>query len=585
MKTNMSSMLNQWLAEAKADSPVWLDKVSRACADDDDCSCVIIEITAFNGEKRAYTRFFPSWSGADGERFVREYLCACVFNVLSAVGGSRLTIYHDPDNKPLSDLIDELNEIFQLRAPRRTGYGKPINEADRICAFLLLPPFQMEKRSVADYCPTEEQGKTAEGDLAEHLRKTAQSVNHGVHCGIDVGGTDIKLALAVDGELLCTREYDWNPSEFDCAELLVEPILRLTRLMRVCAAEYRHSGALSATLKVALDKATGDVELADLLEIEETKYSGSLNVLDSIGLSFPDVVLRDAIVGGETPKTQGMRNNPALEYDMEFAKITQLKTALEALCRAPGHVRVTNDGNMAAYTAAMELAHSERAESVGRGGLAHSLGTDLGTGWLDASGNIPEMTLELYDCIVDLGSWPSRELSPLDLRCVRNENSGLAGVRRYLGQAAVYRMAYAAQPALLDGFIERRGDMLAIRTEPEDMRKPCLELIMTEAERGNTAAEDIFRQVGRNLAHVTCDAATLLRPKTDTRFIFGRFVKRPRCFQLICEGFAEVEPRVTLTAADSDLAYTKLMRALGASETATVAQFGQAVGAIYFGMT
>lgn len=581
----MSSVLNHWLAEAKADSPVWLDEVSLACADDADCSRVIIEITAFNGEKRAYTRFFPSWTGADGERFVREYLCACVFNVLSAVGGSRLTIYNDPDNKPLSLLIDELDEIFQLRAPRRTGYGKPINEADRICAFLHLPPFQMEKRNLADYRPTQQSENTDACQLAGKLRQTAQSVNHGVHCGIDVGGTDIKLALAVCGELVCTREYDWNPAEFDRAELLVNPILRLTRLMRVCAAEYLNSGALSATLYHALDKSTGDDELAYILENEETKYFGSLNVLDSVGLSFPDVVLRDAIVGGETPKTQGMRNNSALDYDAQFAKLTALKTALEALCRAPGHVRVTNDGNMAAYTAAMELAHSERADTVDRGVLAHSLGTDLGTGWLDASGNIPEMTLELYDCIVELGSWPSRELSPLDLRCVRNENSGLAGVRRYLGQAAVYRMAYSSQPALLDGFIERCGDVLAIRTEPEDMRKPCLEHIMTEVERGNTAAENIFREVGRNLAHVTRDAAELLCPETDTRFIFGRFVKRPRCFELICEGFAEVEPDVSLTAADNDLAYTKLMRALGASETATVAQFGQAVGAIYFGMT
>ncbi len=299
----MSSVLNQWLVEAKADSPVWLDEVSRACADDADCSRVIIEITAFNGEKRAYTRFFPSWMGADGERFVREYLCACVFNVLSAVGGSRLTIYHDLDNKPLSALIDELDEIFQLRAPHRTGYGKPINEADRICAFLRLPPFQMEKRSIAEYRPAEKRKKSAEGNLAEYLRQIALSVNQGVHCGIDVGGTDIKLALAVDGELVCTREYDWNPAEFDRAELLVEPILRLTRLMRVCAVEYLHSGALSASLKRALDKATGDEELANILETEETKYSGSLDVLVSVGLSYPDVVLRDAIVGGETPKT------------------------------------------------------------------------------------------------------------------------------------------------------------------------------------------------------------------------------------------------------------------------------------------
>lgn len=584
MKNEMSSMLNQWIAEAKADSPVWLDDVCRACADDADCSRVIIEITAFNGEKRAYTRFFPSWTGADGERFVREYLCACVFNALSAVGGSGLTLYYDRDNKPLAALIDELDGIFQLNSARRTGYGKPINEADRICAFLGLPPFHMDKRALADYSPAHSREAQGTNDLAAGLRSTAVSVERGVHCGIDVGGTDIKLALAVNGELVCTREYDWNPAEFDRAEQLNEPILRLARLMRACAAEFLICGAVGAELEKTLDKSTTDAELICLLDEAEKRLAGKLNVMDSVGLSFPDVVLRDAIVGGETPKTQGMRNNPALDYDAEFAKITHLKTALEELCRAPGHVRVTNDGNMAAYTAAMELAHSEHSESVSGGVLAHSLGTDLGTGWLDASGNIPELTLELYDCIVDLGSWPSRELSPLDLRCVRNENSGLAGVRRYLGQAAVYRMAYAMHPVLLDGFTEQHDKLVFVRTEPEDMRKPCLEHIMTEAERGNAAAEEIFRQVGRNLAHITRDAAELLRPETDTRFIFGRFVKRPRCFELICDGFAEVEPGIALTAADSDLAYTALMRALGASETATVAQFGQAVGAVYFGM-
>lgn len=577
-------MLRQWIESAKADAPVWLDEVSRACAAVDTCTPVILELTLFDGKKRAFTRFFPSWSDEDERRFVREYLCACVFNTLSALGGSCLTFYYDLQNAPIAALIGELDGLFRPEAADRSGYGKIVREADRICAYLGRGRLRFERRSIAEYeaPPTEEHRRAA--DLAQALRDTALRADTRVCCGVDVGGTDIKLAVSANGTLVCTREYDWNPAGFSLAEQIIDPILLLTRLMRACAADYLATGAIGEGLRAALGKDTPDAVTASAVEEAEARLGATVNVLDSVGLSFPDVVVRDAIVGGETPKTHGMRANRALDYEAQFAKLTRLNAALEALCRAPGHVRVTNDGNIAAYTAAMELAHSGRAQLVQNGVLAHSLGTDLGAGWLNAAGEIPEYSLELYDSIIDLGSWVSREYAPDDLRCVRNENSGLCSVRRYLGQAGVFRMAWNAKPSLLDGFTAREGDKLVVRTVPEDMRKPCLEHIMLLAEQGDSAAAEVFRDVGRALAHVTAEAAVLLAPETDTRFLFGRFVKRRRCFELICEGFAAVLPDITLAAADSDLACTPLMRRLAAMTDVTVAQFGQAVGAVYYGL-
>lgn len=579
-------MLSRWINTANANGAVWLDDVQHECERSDDCSCVIIEITLFSGKKRAYTRFFPSWKDEEQRSFVKEYFCACVFNILSALGGSGMTFYIPRDNAGLSMLIAELDEVFQLHRPVRSGYGKVVSEANRICAFLKLPPFGFVVRDLTEYQPPAEKC-TQNGDyaLVEHLRDVAAKAAHGVHCGIDVGGTDIKLAVSAEGQLVCTREYDWNPAGFDCAEKLIAPIVLLTRLARACAADYLANGAIASELRDVLDKAASDAAVECAVERAQARLGTAINVLDSVGLSFPDVVLRDAILGGETPKTQGMRENAALDYEQEFAKITQLAIVLESLCCAPGHVRVTNDGNIAAYTAAIELAHSDNADLVERGVLAHSLGTDLGTGWLDAQGKIPELTLELYDSIIDLGSRPARELPAVDLRCVRNENSGLAGVRRYMGQAAVFRMVFAAERGLVLPFTEECDGALLIRTAPYDMRKPCLEHIMAQAECGNAAAEEVFRQIGRNLAHVSCETAALLQPETTLRFIFGRFVKRARCFALICEGFDELETGMRLVAADSALACTPLMRMLDATDGVTVAQFGQAVGAVYFGMT
>ena len=91
---------------------------------------------------------------------------------------------------------------------------------------------------------------------------------------------------------------------------------------------------------------------------------------------------------------------------------------------------------MAAFTAAMELAavsdseNCSAAPALQNGLIAHTLGTDLGTGWLMSDGSIPSFPLELYDLILDLGSTPASGIAPEDLRSTRNENSGLRIIYR-----------------------------------------------------------------------------------------------------------------------------------------------------------
>lgn len=61
--------------------------------------------------------------------------------------------------------------------------------------------------------------------------------------------------------------------------------------------------------------------------------AGTLRGFDAIGLCFPDVVIRNRIVGGETYKTRGMRENAALDYEAQFAKITDLCMLLPGIYR------------------------------------------------------------------------------------------------------------------------------------------------------------------------------------------------------------------------------------------------------------
>ena len=115
------------------------------------------------------------------------------------------------------------------------------------------------------------------------------------------------------------------------------------------------------------------------------------------------------------------------------------------------------------------------------------------------------------------------------------------------------------------------------------MRKPCLEFFMREAEDPSSVCAELFRAVGESLSVCWKETQYILRPTCEERTLFGRLVKTEACFARICEGARRVAPGLVLRAADGALANTPLMRQLAAHPHYTVAQFGQAVGAIYFG--
>lgn len=533
--------MERWLRVAENNEPVWLDDIRQACDVMPEARPVVAQVTAPDGNVLDFRYDVPPWRTPKGRALTAEYVRACVFNILSVHSGEKLVIFRDGADKELCALLDELPRAFQVDEEVRTGYGKVVSIADRLCRSFGAGPFSVSFRDIGEYTPALAEEMRPYG-LEPRLRRVSAMAASGLCCGVDAGGTDIKLALARDGRLLAVRVMDWDPASGVAAEDTLGP---LTAFIGAALAEC----------------APGEK-------------------LNGLGVSYPDVVIRDRIVGGETPKTQGMRQHAA-DYEAEFAKITALRDRLEPFCTPGAPIRIINDGHMAAFTAAMELVHCGRGGELIGGVVANAMGTDLGTGWLEPDGRIPDAPIELYDLLMDLGGYPGRELPPEDLRSLRNENSGLPGIRRYVGQAAVFRLVWQRKPELLEGFTAREGDVLHIRTDP-DMRKPCLASLIAAAREGDQAVLDAFRQIGRNLGQLYRQMQWLLRPKTDTRFLFGRFVMEPACFACIRAGCAETAPWIRLEAVDRSMAHSPLMQELAAWPGVTVAQFGQAVGAIYF---
>ena len=581
-------MFSALLDPARNDSPLWLPDLRDAFLMNPAARPLLFRLTLHDGTQRDFPCAVPRWETEEERRFAEEYLHACVYNILAANSGQELRLYFDREDTELRALYDRLDEVFQLRETVRHGYGKVISIAGRIAKSYDGPPFRFAFSDLSEYAPLPEAAAERPAPLDEKLRALCRGVSGLRLCGIDVGGTDIKLAASCGDRLVCTKEFDWNPAAYGTAEEIIEPILLLTRLMRAClhgATGLGVSFSVEALLLEALKKDAPLSLIREAVEEAERLYGTDRSLLDGVGLSFPDIVIGDRILGGETPKTDGMRRNTSVDYETAFARISDLKNELLALCKPGGRVRITNDGNMAAFTAGVELAHSEDAAQLAEGVIAHSLGTDLGTGWVRADGTIPALPLEMYDMILDLGSFRSRAYPPEDLRSTRNENSGLPGARRYMGQAAAYRLAQKLDPALLAGFTVWDGERLGIATSPQDLRKPCLEHLMQRAEAGDPAACEVFREIGTSLAVVTREMEYLLCPGVDARFLFGRFVKRPGVFRLLDEGFRAGVPGVRLIPSDENLAMTPLMRALAERQDVTVAQFGQAVGAICFALT
>ena len=487
-----------------------------------------LHVTLYDRSVRACPLRLPETAGEEEARFAAEYVYATVYNLLSALGGLRVDVYLDPSDRETVQLAESLEQVFQLALPKRarTGYGTCLNVNERVLSALSggRERFAFGVHSLEEE-PSVQPPGAAEGQPV-FARLPARTAGRMV-LGMDVGGTDVKLAVSVDGRLALCKEFDWLPSACTRAEEITGPLLLLARLLRAAGSLCR-AGREGELDWAALDRRATLAEMERGAEAMERRAGDSLRGFDAIGLCFPDVVIQNRIVGGETPKTRGLRDNPELDYEAEFSKLTALTQGLAAYAAEGGPVLNINDGPMAAFTAAVEQAAA--GGDLSRGFFAHSLGTDLGTGWVRADGSIPEMPLEVYNFIIDLGSWGQRRFPPEDVRSVCSVNTGLPGaLQKYGGQSAVFRLAARQAPDSLQegldrGLFRREGGLLLVPTQPEDRRKECLEFFMERAAAGQPECEKIFRTVGEYLAVTWRETDFILQPDAKDRTLFGRFV-------------------------------------------------------------
>ena len=606
----MISSIESFLTRAKAGSPVFITEVRRTfeALPRDQRFRLGVNLTLPDRTVRCFRITLPTFavdSQPDPQRlFAEEYFLSEMYNRISALGARDLEFRTEeglPEAVWLHQRFEAAFGLAQRRKARR-GYGRAVNVVERMIDSLEhTTNSRMSCRFTLGRLEEVTQVSRAHsGGVLALADRALRGVARRTLLGIDVGGSDIKLALSIDGRLAGLKEYDWFPAQFTRIASLTDPIEALVRLMAwkavaLGAADGRPDPALDAVLDPAFalkaDNATLNrvLELAaPVVESRDTAFK-----LDGIGLSFPDVVVKDKIVGGEVYKTRGIRDNPSLDYEAEFRSLTELDTRLRRLVKDGAPVVTVNDGPMAAFTALVEGSLADPS-GVEDGIFAHTLGTELGTGWVTENGKIPDIPLEVYNFIIDLGSYPEREFDCDDPRSVKNFNTDLPGtLQKYTSQSGAFRLALkhfpVERPDLLreifkKGFVvPGPGDTLRIPSEPQDQRKPFLEYLMALPDRdGQASVNRIFREIGEFLAVATEECNQILQPAASPRILFGRMVKNPSCFRLMREGAQSFDPKITLGQAADDMAMSKLMRELKEDPRHTVAQFAQAVGAVHY---
>jgi len=604
----MIPCIESYLSRAWSGRTVYITEVRRSfeALAKDKAFQLGLYLTLPDGSRRPFVlclpRFYQEGTPDAEKTFIEEYFLAELYNRLSALGPRALEFRAAAGIPEAHWLYQRFEKAFGLEQSRkaRRGYGRAVNVLERMVDSL-------EQRTGARMTCRLTEGplevavpaaRGPKGAVLELARRALAGVAGRTLLGIDVGGSDIKLALSIDGKLASLKEYDWFPAKFTRISSLTDPIEALVKLMCWKAVALGADGlpdpVLDAALAPAFTKDADDTALnralaaaSPLLSARKAEFR-----LDGIGLSFPDVVVKDKIVGGEVYKTRGIRDNAALDYEAEFRTLTDLDLRLKRYVKEAGVVAVVNDGPMAAFTALVEGSLAD-PDSIEDGIFAHTLGTELGTGWVTEEGLIPDIPLEVYNFIIDLGSFPERAFACDDPRSVKNFNTDLPGtLQKYTSQSGAFRLALKAFPTerkdlmveiLEKGFVVAAGPGMRIPTEPKDLRKPFLEYLMALPDRdGQPTVNRLFTEIGEFLAVATLECNQILNPAARPRILFGRMVKNQTCFRLMQEGARSIDPTLNLVQAADDIAMSPLMKELKADPRHTVAQFAQAVGAVYY---
>jgi len=522
------------------------------------------------------------------------YVLAMLNNMLVTFGGVTLDVCINTSDNTLRGIAERAVARFDADAPNnyRGGYGVYVNYIDRMNRFLGFPNFRMRVvdraafRRPADarlyriYCPV-----NMERQL-ELLRRAAGELEGKCICSLDIGGNSIKGAVVIDGEIAVLKEYRWYPTAFTVAEQLNEPILLMLRFLNAYTACYDRVACMAGYRDV-LEPAAACERLKEAAEALERDMRGE-RCFDGVVIGFPDIVVNNKVAGGESYKQLGLRSNPDTDYETEFLKTAELDVRAREYVKKDGVVVVLNDGNAASFIISAEQAFLPESIIDMNGMFAHTVGTEMGTGFISRTGTIQSIPLEGYQHVIDLGALRCAGLPAQDVRSTRNFNTAIPGtVQKFISQLGLFRVAVAGlyeenrplfDELVKDGLLAWEADgTLVVPMDPVDQRSALTGRLIGLLEEGNGQVRAAFRTMGKALG-VLIDQMKLTFPEiTSTRLLSGGIVACDAAFALIREGLHAHNPAYEALRLDENTVSSPLLKRMTPGQR----NFNVAIGSAY----
>ena len=504
---------------------------------------------------------------AENDIVKKDYLLARLFNILAVTGPASIELYAPNELQEMllkvrEALFDENKDYKVISGMVEKIYEKPLE--------IYINDISEAPEDIMTKTKSAKSGNEKQNETAEYLKRIGNI--EGVAVGIDIGGTDVKLAVMDKTQApILLKEHTWDtpPKEFEDGEKFQEVIedLLMFSLAKVSLDKSNAPSlkGLKERAKKAMDK---EYNIKDLKELTgDIKKAGiTISKPSSIGISFPDVVVNNEIVGGMTSKTEGMRNSRSPDvYWKDFnenvkplaAKISKSMAEKFNLKKAIP-TAITNDGNVGSLWAAV----LSKEGNV----MNFASGTSLGGGLVDSKGQIAKRVFELGYLITFIGE-------EKDLSVFKHNGYDIHGVgQQLLSQDAVFNIA------LEKGIIKRL---------PKDKGKAeALEEIQENTE---ARAREVFDSIGENLALVTATVHYgAVKDLMGQVILFGRVVKGDkgkivldRARKNLKEKFVRIGD-VKLSRA-SEMVLKDIQKNSKANMDKGMDSFAQAIGAVYLG--
>lgn len=585
------------------DRPLYLDRVTAAySALPRSHRVVLFNVVNARGEYVADEFRVPMSEDCDEAALALRdrYVLARLNNLFVTFGGAALTIYAPAGDERFLRGLERSVARFDFARPTndRTGFGLFANCMSRINRAAGLPAFTVAWRDIGEYA-TPPSGKAYRLFHADNLDDERALLRRGVleladktFVGLDVGGTNIKAAAIVDGEIAALYNYPWHPATFTRVEEIVGPILDIAGLMAAAATlyagDFRHP--LLADMR---DCGPGETAagLAGRIRRVSEALKGPVAPLDGLVCGFPDIVIGDKVVGGEVYKMRGIRQRDPVAYDADFASIMHIDRTLSRLCRPGGATVVMNDGFVTSNVIAAEKLFSGDNSQGDKCLLVHTIGTEMGTGVIAPAGADQDIPIEGYNWIIDLGCPEYSGLVPDDVRSCDNFNTAAPGtIQKIISQSGLIRLAVENfsrnDPGRLDELVadgllawEKRGgvEALVVSEKPRDRRSDLVRRLISLLKKGDPNVREAYRGMGSAMGALIRAMGELLAGIELDRFVSGGVIAEDECFAAFAEGLKAAYPGYGVMRLDTETAFSPLLGKLPCHDIG----FMTAVGAAY----